>query len=79
MVHPDGTGLTAVTDVAGTGGAAVQPTFTPDGERIMFKLDDPRGGLSGVMATIAIDGTDLAPATTSGYLEGWHPRLRPTP
>ena len=31
VVHPDGTGLTAVTDVAGTGGAAVQPTFTPDG------------------------------------------------
>jgi hypothetical protein len=29
------------------------------------------------MATIAIDGTDMQPATSSGYLYGWHPRLRP--
>ena len=30
MVHPDGSGLRQVTDVAASGGTAVQPTFTPD-------------------------------------------------
>ena len=31
------------------------------------------------MATIATDGTDAQPATSSGYLAGVHPRFRPTP
>ena len=68
VVIPDGTGLRQVTDVAATGGSAVQPTFTPDGTRIMFKLNDAQVGASDAAATIAIDGTDLQPATSSGYL-----------
>jgi Tol biopolymer transport system component len=36
VVKPDGTGLRRVTDVAASGGSAVQPTFVPDRSRIMF-------------------------------------------
>ena len=39
-VRPDGSELTQVTDVAAAGGAAVQPTFTPDGQRIIFMLTE---------------------------------------
>ena len=77
-VLSDGSGLTQVTDVAASGGAAVHPTFTPDGQRIMFRLTDTASGDSEVMATVALDGTDLRPATSSGPMFGWHPRLRPT-
>ena len=78
MVRPDGSELTQVTDVAAAGGAAVHPTFTPDGQRIMFMLTDTASGDSQVMATVALDGTDPQPATSSGPMFGWHPRLRPT-
>jgi len=77
VVNPDGTELRRITDVAASGGTAVQPTFTPDGARIMFKLTDERVGASDAIATIAVAGGDPQPATGSHYLYGWHARLRP--
>ena len=77
-VRPDGSELTQVTDVAAAGGAAVQPTFTPDGQRIIFMLSEATGVNYQVMATVTLDGTDPQPATSSGPMQGWHPRLRPT-
>jgi Tol biopolymer transport system component len=78
MVRSDGSDLIQVTDVAASAGSAVQPTFTPDGQRIIFMLTDAASGDSQIMATIALDGTDLQPATGSDPMFGWHPRLRPT-
>jgi hypothetical protein len=67
-----------VTDVAPGGGSAIHPTFTPDGETILFVLDDPAAGRLGVIATVRPDGTNLGPATPTS-IAGTHPRLRPTP
>lgn len=78
VVSPDGTGPRRVTDVAASGGTALQPTFTPDGASIMFKLTDERVGASDAIATIAVAGGAPQPATGSDYVYGWHPRLRPT-
>jgi Tol biopolymer transport system component len=78
LMDPGGGTPRRVTDIATGGGTAVQPTFTADGSRIVFKLSDPSLGVSDVMASVALDGTDLRPATGSDYLFGWHPRLRPT-
>ena len=51
---------------------AVQPTFTPDGRRLVFIREGD------VMSTIALDGTGLRSAVTSGDMAGFHPRFRPT-
>jgi Tol biopolymer transport system component len=78
VVAPDGTGMRQVTAV-GTSGSAVQPTFLPDGSGIMFKLDAPDLRADSAMAVVSLDGKEMRPATSSGYLYGWHPRMRPTP
>jgi Tol biopolymer transport system component len=78
LVDPSGGTPRRVTDLAAGGGTAVQPTFTADGSRIVFKLTDPSQGLSDEMASVALDGTDLRPAAGADYRFGWHPRLRPT-
>lgn len=77
-MRPDGTHLARITRLADQGSSAVMPTFTPDGRRIVFDLAKVAGGDS-VMATVAIDGSDLQPAVTSGFLGGLHARFRPTP
>lgn len=79
VAAPDGTGLRQVTDLASHGGSAVQPTFTPDGRSLLFKLDDITVGADDAMALIDLDGSNLRPATTDGYRGGWHPRRRPAP
>lgn len=77
-IGPDGTGLRQLTHDADDHGFAVQPTYLPDGSRIVFATGAVSGG-AWVMATVAADGSDRRPATTSGYLPGVHPRFRPTP
>jgi TolB protein len=79
VVAPDGTGMRQVTHLAAEGGTAVQPAFTPDGSRILFKGSGGDVGRQDVIASIAIDGSDLGPATGEDYIGGWHPRMRPTP
>jgi len=65
-------------DIAKDGASAIHPAFTADGKRALFILTRP-GNQETVMATVGIDGSDLGPATSSGYQDGFHPRLRPTP
>ncbi len=77
-IKPDGTGLTRLTHYADQDAYAVQPDWTPDGSRIAFVTGSVAGG-DGVMATVAADGSDPQPATSSGYMAGVHPRFRPTP
>jgi Tol biopolymer transport system component len=70
----DGSDLGRLTDVATSRRYAVQPTFTPDGSRILFALGDTSGDR---MAMILVDGSVPEPATSSGWVDGVHPRLRP--
>jgi Tol biopolymer transport system component len=77
VVMPDGTDARRVTNVATSGGSAVQPTFSPDGDWIIFKLTDARIGAADAIAMVAVAGGDPQPATASGYMDGWHARLRP--
>jgi Tol biopolymer transport system component len=77
-IAPDGGGERRITDLAATGGSAIQPAFAPDGERIVFVLTRS-GQEESVVALVDVDGSDLRPATPAGYRDGYHPRLRPTP
>ncbi|TAL07339.1 MAG: hypothetical protein EPO00_09535, partial [Chloroflexota bacterium] len=79
VVNPDGTKPRRVTDVASATGTALQPTFTPDGTSIIFKLTDARIGAFDAIAAVAVAGGAPQSATGSNYLYGWHARLRPTP
>ena len=76
-IKADGSGLTAVTKYERMGERATQPTWTPDGQRIMFTLVGNASGFDGPRqaASIDADGTDLV--TAPG--EATHPRLRPLP
>jgi Tol biopolymer transport system component len=76
-VRPDGTGLTQVTDFAKGETRAVQPTWTPDGEQVIFTAVEGLGFGEPTMAIIDRDGTGLQSATSSGPMFGTHPRLRP--
>jgi len=76
-IHPDGTDLTRVTQTAPSGGTAVHPTFTPDGRRIVF-IYGADADAAWTMATVALDGSDLRSATGDVWVEGLHPRIRPT-
>jgi Tol biopolymer transport system component len=78
-IRPDGTGLTQVTHFGDNDDRATQPTWTPDGKRIIFtdilrNAADPYGDRH--TAFIDPDGANLS------VLDGpfaTHPRLRPTP
>jgi Tol biopolymer transport system component len=76
-VRPDGSEPTRITDLAASGGSAIHPTFVPDGERILFVLDDPANSRFSVISSVRSDGSELAPATPTS-IPGTHPRLRPT-
>lgn len=76
-IKPDGSGMTALTSYAAAGQRATQPTWTPDGERILFTLvgqnptfDNPRHA-----AFIDSGGANLVEVPGSAT----HPRLRPSP
>jgi Tol biopolymer transport system component len=56
----------------------VQPTWTPDGTRIIFTKVVGTGFGNPTMMTILPDATGLASAR-SGELFGTQPRLRPIP
>ncbi len=77
-IAPDGSGEHRLTDLAAEGASAVQPAYSSDGERIIFVLARA-GREETVMAMIDRDGSNLRPATSAGYQDGFHPRLRPGP
>jgi Tol biopolymer transport system component len=56
---------------------ATQPTFTPDGSHIIFTAVEGDGFGNPTMEEIALDGSGLASAPSSGRMFGTHPRLRP--
>ena len=76
-IRPDGTELMRLTTYGRAGERAVHPTFTPDGERVIFvhvRRDSTHGRWPDA-AFIDADGTELR--VLSGP-SPWHPRLRPT-
>jgi Tol biopolymer transport system component len=75
--RPDGTDMETITTVVPQGAAAVNPTYTPDGTRILFTRI-AAGGDTALMSS-ALDGTDLRVSTADvEAFIGW-PRLRPQP
>ena len=78
-IRPDGSGQTQLTHLGPNDRRAAQPTWTPDGRRIIFTLVEGTGFGNPTMATILPDGTGMTSATKSGPMFGTHPRLRPTP
>ena len=81
-IGPDGSAMTRITSFGDLGRAdprAVQPTWTPDGTRIIFTKVVGTGFGNPTMMTILPDGTGMASATASGEIFGTHPRLRPLP
>ena len=78
-IRPDGSERTALTSFAKGETRAVQPTWTPDGSRIIFTAVEGEGFGQPTMAVINADGSGLTSATTSGPMFGTHPRLRPDP
>jgi len=78
-MRPDGTDVAQLTNFGAGQTRAVQPSWTPDGDRIIFTAVEGTGFGDPTMATIERDGTGLLPATSSGSMFGTHPRLRPAP
>jgi Tol biopolymer transport system component len=78
VIAPDGTDERRLTDLASTGASAVQPAYTPDGEGVLFVLSRP-GRDESVMGLADRDGSNVRPATSNGYQDGFHPRMRPLP
>jgi Tol biopolymer transport system component len=75
-VAPAGGEVRRVTVIGDAGRQALQPTWTPGGDRIVFvEQDGPFEGLR--MSSIGPDGTGLASATSPADMAGTHPRLRP--
>jgi Tol biopolymer transport system component len=77
-IRPDGTDMTQITHFGEHDARAIEPTWTPDGSRIIFvhitpDANDPWGARR--IAFVDADGSNL------NVLEwfGTHPRLRPTP
>lgn len=77
-IRPDGTELTQITHFGENDTRAIEPTWTPDGSRIIFvhvmpDANDPWGTRR--IAFVDADGSNLE---VTGWF-GTHPRLRPTP
>ena len=87
-VRPDGTELTQVTHFGENDTRAAQPTWTPDGERIMFTSieRDPNDPFRRLLALVDADGSDLTliqvpAAQADEHGDKWfgtHARMRPT-
>ena len=88
---PDGTGVTPVTRFGENDTRATEPTWTPDGQRIIFTeiVRNPANpGGERVIALIGANGSDLTLIPTPGIVgdpyvpDAWygtHTRMRPTP
>jgi Tol biopolymer transport system component len=75
-IKSDGSGLTALTSFGRAGQRATQPTWTPDGSRIIFTLVSNHAGVEDYprhAAFIDANGTNLVDIGIAAT----HPRLRP--
>ncbi|MEO5965928.1 MAG: sigma-70 family RNA polymerase sigma factor [Candidatus Limnocylindrales bacterium] len=70
-------GAIRITRLAEANSFGIQPTLTPDGTQVVFVTD--KVGENAVMGLVPVAGAEVTPATTSGFVEGVHPRFRPTP
>jgi TolB protein len=89
-IQPDGTGLTQVTHFGENDTRATQPTWTPDGKRIIFMhiaRDPSQPWGDRHIAIVNADGSNLTmipvppgPGVPPGDMwNGTHARMRPTP
>lgn len=78
IVHPDGSGLTRITNLVESGGNATHPSFTADSQHVIFaaRFD---GRSDNALAMVDLEGGEPVPATATGYRSGVHPRMRPLP
>ena len=76
-IHPDGTHLTRVTELAGRGGWATHPTWTRDSTRLIF-AGSRDGDTSSELLTVAADGGQVDQIGPSPVF-GSHPKVRPAP
>jgi len=76
-IDPAGGDATRVTTVGDGGRQALQPTWAPDGSRLIFVEQVSPFLPKFRMSTIHPDGTDLSSATAPVDLFGTHPRLQP--
>lgn len=76
-IGADGTGITQLTALAGSGFQAIQPSWAPDGTSVVFVLDEmwsnPRLGI------VLADGTLVDPDPGIQAVNLTHPRLAPQP
>jgi TolB protein len=81
-IRPSGNALTQLTHFGKRDTRATQPTWTPDGKRVVFCniTYDPNGQFGGWgLRHIAFVGADGANTTVMNGQFATHPRLRPTP
>ena len=73
-MNPDGSGLTALTTFGKAEQRATQPTWTPDGSRIIFTLVGQQAGMDNPRhaAFIDADGSNIVDIG----VDATHPRLR---
>jgi Tol biopolymer transport system component len=76
-IKPDGSDMSKLTSYGSAGQRATQPSWTPDGKRILFTLvgQDPSFDNPRQAAFIDADGSNLQVLSSSAT----HPRLRPAP
>lgn len=77
VMGSDGSALRQVGAFAGSGGRAIQPSWMPGGDRIIFVVEDVAAS-EPTIAFIAPDGTGLE-RVPAGSTVRTHPRLRPGP
>ncbi len=79
-VRPDGSGLTQLTSFGRADTRATQPTWTPDGQRIIFTSIARSGYHNAQVGFVDADGGNLTHGLGgSAPVYVTHPRLRPTP
>lgn len=80
LIRSDGSGLQAITTYGAGQRRPSQPTWTPDGARIIFTAAELTHHVEERhLAVIDRDGTDLEWATGRQAITGTEPRMRPTP
>ena len=72
LIRPDGTGLEPLTEYSSETERATQPRYTPDGDRIVFTIDD---GSSRTLWVLPLDGGEPIQVAAGGiYTHGtWQP------